>query len=87
MQILQIHLASPEVITNASFLGSESCTDAHELVGTSYANLLLHPRPHLVASNGVRPAAVTLLGNSELDTLTLGQGDPWLLLSDDTDSC
>lgn len=37
-------------------------------------------------SNGVRPAAVTLLSNGELDTLTLGQRDPWLLLSDDAES-
>jgi hypothetical protein len=28
-------------------------------------------------------SAVTLLSNGELDTLTLGQGDPWLLASDD----
>lgn len=34
-------------------------------------------------SDGVSPAAVTLLSNGELDTLTLGQRDPWLLLSDD----
>lgn len=28
-------------------------------------------------------SAVTLLSNGELDTLTLGQGDPWLFASDD----
>ena len=38
---------------------------------------------HLVASDGVRPAAVTLVGNGELDALTLGQRDPWLLLAND----
>mgnify|MGYP006877405728 CR=1 FL=1 len=69
------------------FLGSSPVrTDAHELMDTSYASLHLRPRPHLVASNGVRPAAVTLLSNGELDTLTLGQRDPWLLLSDDADA-
>lgn len=31
------------------------------------------------------PAAVTLLGNSELDTLALGQGDPGALRADDED--
>jgi hypothetical protein len=30
-------------------------------------------------------AAVTLLGDGELDTLTLGQGDPGLLLANDED--
>jgi hypothetical protein len=39
----------------------------------------------LVASNGVGPAAVTLLGDGELDTLALGQRDPGLLLTNDTD--
>ena len=52
-------------------------------MGTSYANILLRPRPHLVTSDGVRPAAVTLLSNGKLDALALGQRDPWLLLSDD----
>lgn len=28
-------------------------------------------------------SAVTLLSNGELDTLTLGQGDPWLGVTDD----
>jgi len=37
----------------------------------------------LVASKSVSPAAVTLLSNGELDSLTLGQRDPWLLLTDD----
>lgn len=32
-----------------------------------------------------RTAAVTLLGNGELDTLALGQGDPGLLSADDED--
>lgn len=39
---------------------------------------------HLVTSEGVRTAAVTLLSDRELDTLALWQRDPWLLLSDDT---
>lgn len=39
--------------------------------------------PRLVTSQRVRPAAVTLLGNRQLDTLALGQRDPWLLLSND----
>lgn len=53
-------------------------------VWTSYANLLLILIfTHLLAANGVRPAAVTLLGDGELDTLALGEGDPGLLLADD----
>lgn len=36
-----------------------------------------------MTGKSVRPAAVTLLGNRELDTLALGQRDPGLLLSDD----
>ena len=36
-----------------------------------------------MTSKGVRPAAVTLLSDGELDTLALRQRDPWLLLSDD----
>jgi len=43
----------------------------------------LYTRLHLLASNGVRPAAVTLLSNGELDTLALWKGDPWLLTTDD----
>jgi hypothetical protein len=31
----------------------------------------------------MRPAAITLLGNGELDTLALRQTDPWLLLAND----
>jgi hypothetical protein len=38
-----------------------------------------------VASNGVSPSAVSLLSNGELDTLALGEGDPWLLGADDED--
>ena len=53
---------------------------------TSYANLLLLSSfycTHLLAGKSVSPAAVTLLSNGELDTLALGEGDPWLLLTDD----
>lgn len=39
----------------------------------------------LVTSESVGTAAVTLLGDGELDTLALGQGDPGLLGSDDED--
>jgi hypothetical protein len=53
-------------------------------MGTSYPNLHLRQSSRLV-SDGVRPAAVTLLSNRELDTLTLGQRDPGLLLSDDAE--
>lgn len=38
-----------------------------------------------MSGNGIRPAAVTLLSNGELDTLALGQRDPWLLLANDDD--
>jgi hypothetical protein len=38
---------------------------------------------HLVASNGLGTSAVSLLCNRKLDTLALGQRDPWLLRSDD----
>lgn len=38
---------------------------------------------NLLASKGVSAAAVTLLGDGELDTLALGKGDPGLLLADD----
>jgi hypothetical protein len=38
----------------------------------------------LVAGKVVCPSAVTLLGNGELDTLTLGQRNPWLLTANDT---
>jgi len=38
---------------------------------------------HLLASNGVCPAAVALLGNGELDTLALWKRDPWLLTAND----
>lgn len=37
--------------------------------------------PHLLEGT----AAVTLLGDGELDTLALGQGDPGLVLTDDED--
>lgn len=40
---------------------------------------------NLLASKSVSAAAVTLLGNGELDTLALGKGDPGLLLADDED--
>ena len=40
-------------------------------------------RKNLLASKGVSAAAVALLGDGELDTLALGEGDPGLLLSDD----
>lgn len=36
-------------------------------------------------SDGEGTAAVTLLGNGELDTLALRQGDPGLVLADDED--
>lgn len=39
----------------------------------------------LVAADGVRASAVTLLSNGKLDTLALGQGDPGLLGADDKD--
>lgn len=38
-----------------------------------------------MTSNGVSASAVTLLGDGELDTLALGQGDPGLLLANDED--
>ena len=38
-----------------------------------------------MTSQSIRASAVTLLRNGELDTLTLGQGDPWLLASNDED--
>lgn len=52
---------------------------------TSYANLhcSIVLQLHLVASESVGPAAVTLLSNGELDALALGQRDPWLLLAND----
>jgi hypothetical protein len=37
----------------------------------------------LVACNGMGTSAVSLLCNSELDTLALWQRDPWLLRTDD----
>ena len=46
--------------------------------------MLLSPHLHL-ASKSSSPAAVTLIGDGELDALTLGQRDPWLLLSDDAE--
>lgn len=39
----------------------------------------------LLAGQGGGAAAVTLLGDGELDTLALGQGDPGLLGADDED--
>jgi hypothetical protein len=41
--------------------------------------------PHLVASKSIRPAAVTLFSNGELDALALGQADPGLFLANDED--
>jgi hypothetical protein len=38
-----------------------------------------------VASKSVGASTVTLLGDGELDTLALGQGDPWLLTTDNED--
>lgn len=38
---------------------------------------------HLLTSDGMSTSAVSLLGNGELNTLTLWKGDPWLLRSDD----
>ena len=40
---------------------------------------------HLVAGQSVRPPAIPLLRNAELDTLALRQGDPRLLAADDED--
>jgi hypothetical protein len=40
---------------------------------------------NLLASKSVSAAAVALLGDGELDTLALGEGDPGLLLADDED--
>ena len=48
---------------------------------TSHAHQTPSTLPHLLAGN--RPAAVTLVRNGKLDTLALGQRDPWLLLTDD----
>lgn len=47
-----------------------------------------HHNPHpgedtLLSRNGSSTSAVSLLGDGELDTLALGQRDPWLLGSDD----
>lgn len=39
----------------------------------------------LVTSNGAGALAVALLGDGELDTTSLGEGDPGLLLADDED--
>lgn len=39
----------------------------------------------LVARQCVRPPAISLLGNAELDTLALGQRDPWPLAANDED--
>jgi hypothetical protein len=47
--------------------------------------LLLLPCSRLVASKSIGPSAVTLLSNGELDTLTLGQRDPWLLTANDAE--
>lgn len=43
-------------------------------------------RPYLVASKSLCAAAVTLLSNAELDTLALGQTDPWLFLANDAET-
>lgn len=48
-------------------------------------NLLLLPHSSLVASKSIGPSAVTLLSDGELDTLTLGQRDPWLFLTNDAE--
>ena len=40
---------------------------------------------HLALGDGLGPAAVTLLGDAELDALALGEGDPGLVLADDED--
>ena len=40
---------------------------------------------HLVASNGVRTSAISLLSNCELHTLALWQRYPWLLGTNDED--
>ena len=39
----------------------------------------------LVTGNGAGALAVALLGDGELDTTSLGEGDPGLLLADDED--
>lgn len=36
-----------------------------------------------MAGNGLSTSAVSLLGNGKLDTLALGQGDPWLIGTND----
>jgi len=50
---------------------------------------IFHPQSkretHLLAGNGVCASAVSLFGNGKLDTLTLGQRDPWLLGTDNED--
>lgn len=51
--------------------------------GNLMAKKLRSSCSRLVTSKSVSPAAVTLLRNGELDALTLGQRDPWLLLTDD----
>ncbi|KAL2291659.1 hypothetical protein FJTKL_11881 [Diaporthe vaccinii] len=40
---------------------------------------------HLLTSDGVSTAAITLLSDGKLDTLALGQGDPGLLSTNDED--
>jgi len=40
---------------------------------------------HLLAGNGVCASAISLLGDGKLDTLALGQRDPWLLGTDNED--
>lgn len=48
-------------------------------------HIILFSHTYLVASKVHGTAAVTLFSNRELDTLALGQADPWLLLSNDED--
>ena len=73
---------SPQV-TNALIFEPESCTALHTVMRLHMLTYRRPSPPHLVASDSVRPAAVTLLSDRELDTLTLGQRDPWLLLAND----
>ena len=58
---------------------------AEVLHPTTIANPRGKQITRLVAGNGLGTSAVSLLCNGELDTLALGQRDPWLIRADDED--
>ena len=80
--LLSAYLISCDVRkTCAALEGPKYLTPSHNPSPTRKREEMIR----LVASNGLCTSTISLLCNGKLDTLALGQGDPWLLRANDKD--